>query len=304
MLEPFQPLFRNPHLATIASNFWPRPNRHLRYPVETKIYQTEPDVRVLVHAQRPATPCAEMIVIHGLEGSSQSGYAVSLAAAALDAGYAVHRFNMRSCGGTEHLALSNYHSGQTSDLLHVLREIKRASGLPLFVVGFSLGANVALKLAGELGEAGRDLLAGVCAVSAPIDLAACARALGEPRNFIYSRRFLTRLKTRIRRRHRQAPDVYSLDGLKRVRSIWDFDDVYTGPLFGFGSAVNYYRTQSSNQYLEKIRVPALLVQAKDDPLIPFSVYDHPAFRENPCLQLVAADHGGHVGFISRRNPRF
>jgi predicted alpha/beta-fold hydrolase len=84
--------------------------------------------------------------------------------------------------------------------------------------------------------------------------------------------------------------MYSLDALKRVKSIWDFDDVYTGPLFGFGSAVNYYRTQSSSQYLEKIRVPALLVQAKDDPLIPFEVYDHPAFREKP----VAAARSGRA----------
>jgi predicted alpha/beta-fold hydrolase len=303
-LEAFQPFFRNPHLVTIASNFWRRPNSERAFPVEAKLYQTEPEVRVLVHTQKPQAPRGDVIVIHGLEGSSQSGYAVSLAAAALDAGYAVHRFNMRSCGGTEHLALSNYHSGQTSDLLYVMREIKRASGLPLFAVGFSLGANVALKLAGELGEAGRDLLTGVCAVSAPIDLAACARALGEPRNFIYARRFLTRLKARVRRRHVQAPEMYSLDALKRVKSIWDFDDVYTGPLFGFGSAVNYYRTQSSSQYLEKIRVPALLVQAKDDPLIPFKVYDHPAFRENPWLRLEAVEHGGHVGFISRRAPRF
>jgi predicted alpha/beta-fold hydrolase len=204
-LEPFQPFFRNPHLVTIASNFWRRPNSERAFPVEAKLYQTEPEVRVLVHTQKPQAPRGDVIVIHGLEGSSQSGYAVSLAAAALDAGYAVHRFNMRSCGGTEHLALSNYHSGQTSDLLYVMREIKRASGLPLFAVGFSLGANVALKLAGELGEAGRDLLTGVCAVSAPIDLAACARALGEPRNFIYARRFLTRLKARVRRRHVQAP---------------------------------------------------------------------------------------------------
>jgi hypothetical protein len=186
----------------------------------------------------------------------------------------------------------------------VLREIQSSNGLPIFVTGFSLGANVTLKLAGELGEQGRDLLAGVCAVSTPIDLAACARALGEKRNYIYERRFLSRLKARVLLRHQQAPEMYKLDGLKRVRSIWDFDDIYTGPLFGFGSAVNYYGTQSSNQYLEKIRVPALLVQAKDDPLIPFSVFDHPAFRENPHLELVAAEHGGHVGFISRERPRF
>ncbi len=98
--------------------------------------------------------------------------------------------------------------------------------------------------------------------------------------------------------------MYRVEHLKKVRTIYDFDDYYTARLFGFGTAENYYRTQSSNQYLEKIRVPALVVTAKDDPLVPFSVYAHPAFRDNPCLNLVAVDHGGHLGFIARRRPRF
>jgi predicted alpha/beta-fold hydrolase len=135
-------------------------------------------------------------------------------------------------------------------------------------------------------------------------LKACSMALGKPGNILYERRFLQRLRDRVRLRHQQAPEIYSLEPLKKIRTIYDFDDLYTGPLFGFGNADNYYATQSSNRFLAKIRVPALLVQAKDDPLIPFSVYDHPAFRENPCLTLIAVDHGGHLGFISRHRPRF
>jgi predicted alpha/beta-fold hydrolase len=295
---------RNGHLATLLANFWPRPDSERAHPPRVVDYQTEPDVRVRVIEQHPnGVPRAELVLVHGLEGSSNSGYARSMAAAALAAGYIVHRFNMRSCGGTESLALTNYHSGQTGDLLHVLRERKRATGLPLFASGYSLGANVVLKLAGELGDAGSELLTAVCAVSAPIDLGECARALGKRSNFIYERRFLRNLCARVRRRNKQAPEMYSLDGLKRVRSIWDFDDVYTGPLFGFGSAVNYYRTQSSNQYLARIRVPALILQSKDDPLIPFFVYDRAEFRENPALKLVALEHGGHLGFIANRAPR-
>jgi uncharacterized protein len=171
-LERFDPLFRNPHLATIAGNYWKRPDGVSRWPVEAVIYQTEPDVRVLVHSQCPAgKPCGELIIVHGLEGSSDAGYARSMAYAALESGYTTHRVNLRSCGGTEALALSNYHSGQTSDVLHVIRERKRSSGLPVYLAGFSLGGNVSLKLAGELAEAGPELLAGVCAVSTPIDLA-------------------------------------------------------------------------------------------------------------------------------------
>jgi uncharacterized protein len=174
----------------------------------------------------------------------------------------------------------------------------------LFLAGFSLGGNVSLKLAGELGEAGPDLLAGVCAVSTPIDLGACATALGKPQNIIYDRRFLMSLKGKIRRRATQASEMYTLEHMDKIRTIYDFDDYYTARLFGFGTAENYYRTQSSNQFLEHIRVPAMIVVAKDDPLVPFSVYDHPAFRQNPWLRLVAVEHGGHLGFIARGRDRF
>jgi hypothetical protein len=224
--------------------------------------------------------------------------------AALERGWATHRFNMRGCGGTDELAVTGYHAGQTGDLLAVLRERRRASALPIFVIGFSLGGNVTLKLAGELAESARELVTGVCAVSTPIDLAACVAALGQPRNFIYQGRFLDRLKDRIRRKNRQAPDVYTLEHLPKIKTIEDFDDHYTARLFGFGTAANYFRTQSSNQFLERIRVPTLLVQAKDDPLIPFRVYEHPAISGNPDLTLLAVEHGGHLGFLARGKDRF
>jgi uncharacterized protein len=304
-MRAFDPFFKNAHLATLAGNFWSRPDSERRWPVQSVLYQTEPGVRVLVHAQRPdGEPRGELILVHGLEGSSHAGYARSMAYAALEAGYATHRFNMRSCGGTESLSLSNYHSGQTGDLLHVIQERKRASGLPVYVAGFSLGGNVALKLAGELGDAGPELLAGICAVSTPLDLGACVATLDRRENLMYARRFLGCLKRRVRLRHSQAPEIYTLEHLAKIRTIYEFDDYYTARLFGFGTADNYYRTQSSNQFLEKIRIPSLVVIAKDDPLVPFSVYDHPAFALNPHLRLVAVDYGGHLGFIARRRPRF
>ena len=242
--------------------------------------------------------------MHGLEGSSASGYARSMVHAALQRGWMTHRFNMRGCGGSDDLAVTGYHAGQTSDLLAFLRERRQTSTVPIFVIGFSLGGNVTLKLAGELGEKAGELLVGVCAVSTPIDLAACAAALAEGRNFIYQGRFLDRLKDRIRRKNRQAPDVYTLEHLPKIRTIQEFDDHYTARLFGFGTAANYFRTQSSNQFLERIRIPALLIQSKDDPMVPFPVFAHPAFESNPCLTLLAMEHGGHLGFISRGKARF
>ena len=302
-MRPFQPLFKNSHLATIAGNFWPRPQSEQRWPVTDVFYEPEPGVKFLIRSQAPEHPHAELILIHGLEGSSESGYARSMAAAALAAGFATHRYNMRGCGGSPWHRNANYHSGQTGDLLHLARERQRASGLPIFAVGYSLGGNIVLKLAGELGEQGRELFAGVCAVSAPIDLAASVEATGQPQNILYRRRFVNKLKERVRLRNPMAPDLFPLGPLNQVRTIYDFDDLYTAKIFGFGTADNYYRTQSSNQFLEHIRIPTLLVQAKDDPMVPFAMYSHPALTMNPSLCLVAVDHGGHLGFLDRRPPR-
>ena len=268
-----------------------------------RIYRTAPDVEVAVDEQLPpGEPAAHMMAIHGLEGSSESGYIRSLSSELLPLGFAMHRFNMRSCGGTEHLSSTNYHAGQTSDALAVLREIRKEFAGPLFLVGFSLGGNVSLKLAGELGS--DRLLDGVCSVSTPIDLAACSDALEARGNYIYASRFLARLKDRIRRRHQEYPDRYDLEPLAQVGSIRQFDDAYTAKLFGFGTAANYFATQSSNQFLPAIRIPTLMIQAKDDPLIPFRVYEESVVSANPNIRLIATDHGGHVGFIARSQPRF
>ncbi len=302
---PFVPFFRNPHLLTIAGNFWRRPTHGIDFPVTPHVYDTEPGVKILVHSQRPlGKTFGELILVHGLEGSSEAGYARSMAVAALQLGYAVHRFNMRSCGGTESLAATNYHAGQTSDLLSVIKQISKEYGNPIFLGGFSLGGNVVLKLAGELGDSAAQWIHGVCAVSTPIDLAACVKYIERPANFIYEWRFLSRLKQRIRVRHLEAPEIYPVEGLDKISTIYDFDDQYTGRFFGFGGAEKYYGTQSSMLFLDRIRVPTLVIQAKDDPLIPFRVYDRPEFRTNPHLQLLAVEHGGHLGFIAAKQPRF
>ncbi len=300
-MTPFRPIVANPHLLTILGNFWPRPLDRARFPEHPQLIETEPGVSVLIVTQRPlGEPRGQLVLVHGLEGSSDSGYKRSMAQRALDAGFIVHRFNMRSCGGTESHSPTSYHAGQTSDLRFVLEQIRSAG--PIVLAGFSLGGNVSLKLAGELGE--NTLIAGVCAVSTPLDLAACVERLGHPENFIYARRFLTRLKARVRDRARRSPGLYPIDALSRVRTVYDFDDLYTAPMFGFGTADRYYSTQAAKNFIGAIRVPALLVQAQDDPLIPFEVFDHPAFRSNSNLKLIATEHGGHLGFIARHPERF
>ena len=296
----FDPLFRNPHLQTIAAHFWRRNGEETRFPIDRRLYRTEPGVEVLVQSQRPAAAAAgEIVMVHGLEGSGRSGYLRSLSGAGLRAGFAVHRFHMRTCGGTEHLCRTLYHAGLTGDLLSVLRQLQQQKRAPAFLVGFSLGGNVALKLAGELGEEARPLIQGVCAVSTPLDLAACARRMTRKENWIYERRFVERMRERLR-----ATGRYRTADFAGLRSVRDIDDRITAPSFGFGDAANYYRTQSSLRYLEGIRVPALLIQAKDDPIVPPESCQSEAARRNSQIERCITDHGGHLGFLGRKPHRF
>ncbi len=299
----FQPLVGNAHLLTVLGNYWPRKIDLARFPARRVEYRIDDCTRIVVFEHQPQSPPrAGILFVHGLEGSADASYIQSFAQNALLRGYAVHRMNLRTCGGTEELCETMYHSGLTSDTREISERIRLASKIPLFVVGFSLGGNVVLKLAGELGYS--DLLAGICAISTPIDLATCVRYLDRPANSLYARRFLKRLCDRVRRKNKSAPHLYRTAGLRGVKTVWEFDDRFTAPLFGFGTAANYYSTQSATRYLDAIRIPTLVITAKDDPLVPFSIYNHPAFRHNPALTLIAPEHGGHLGFLSRKQPRF
>jgi len=297
-LRHFVPLVTNPHLLTILGHLWPRNLETRRYPVERRLFRTEPDVQVLVLTQLPeGSSQGEMMLVHGLEGSGEAGYMLSMAQAGLQAGFVMNRFHMRTCGGTEKLCRTLYHAGLTSDLHAVLREMQQEGRTPVHLVGYSLGGNVVLKLAGELGE--NALVASVCALSTPLDLGACARRMGQRDNRIYERRFVKRMRERLSTtgRAKQAE-------LRDVRSVYEIDDRFTAPSFGFRNAEHYYETQSAGKFLERIRVPALLIQAKDDTFIPFEIFKHPAIRQNSYIRLVATEQGGHLGFVARKRPRF
>jgi predicted alpha/beta-fold hydrolase len=299
-VRPFQPLVSSPHLLTILGHYWPRDLDFQPYPMASHLYRTDADTQVLVQTQKPLGAARGAIVmVHGLEGSGEAGYMRTMSHAALQAGYIAHRFHMRTCGGTEHLTKTLYHGGLTGDLLAVLRQWESAGQTPVHLVGYSLGGNVVAKLAGELGEKAGGLITSVCAVSTPIDLNAGARRLAEPSNRLYEQRFLRRMRARV-----LATKLFSEEALNTRGSLWDFDDRITGPSFGFRGAEHYYQTQSCQNFLDAIRVPTLFVQAKDDIFIPFEMFNHSAFQTNPWLNLIATERGGHLGFLSRRKPRF
>jgi uncharacterized protein len=299
-MDPFRPLFRNPHLQTIAGHYWPDGSAGSLSHAERRRFRTEPDVEVEILSVRPpADAKGEIVLVHGLEGSAEASYMTRLSSAAVAAGFAAHRFNMRTCGGTERLCKTLYHAGLTSDLLAVLRALRDEGRAPAFLAGFSLGGNVVLKLAGELGASATDLIAGVAAVSTPLDLDACSRRIAQPSNRVYEMRFVRRMRARLYATGRYSPADFA--GLRSVRAI---DDRITAPSFGFGSASNYYRTQSALRFLGAIRVPVLLIQAKDDIFVPFEIFEDDAVRSNPRIELLVTEYGGHLGFLGRSPRRF
>src|SRR4051812_3280074 len=216
---------------------WARPRRFAHVPApEARLFETAPGVRVLAHchwqADRRAHPA--IIALHGLEGSSEAHYILGITEKAFAAGFNVVRLNQRNCGGTEHLCDTLYHSGLTDDPAHVLRELIAHDGITHVVVaGYSLGGNLALKLAGEFGDDAPPELRAVCAVSPVLDLAACVRALERPATAVYQGNFVRNLKSRMRRKSLLFPDRFPPEPLSRIRTVRQFDELYTAPHFGF-----------------------------------------------------------------------
>ena len=293
------PALRNSHAMTIAASFWPRRYRRLPASLE-RLFEVAPgtSVRGECHWQQGPRTHPTLVLLHGLEGSSESDYIFGTAEKAWVAGFNVVRLNQRNCGGTERLTPSLYHSGLSGDIRAVVRELIERDALPeIFAGGFSMGGNLVLKMAGEIGDTAAELRAFV-AVAPALDLAACADALAEPRNFIYERHFVRSLKQSIRRKASLFPALYPIDGLRSVRTVRDFDEVITARFCGFHGASDYYAQSSAQAVVESIRRPTLIVIAEDDPFVPYASFENPAIRENPNITLIVTRYGGHCAFIS------
>ncbi|HEX4950389.1 MAG TPA: alpha/beta fold hydrolase [Blastocatellia bacterium] len=284
---------------TIFAALYPR--RFTLPSPERRTFQTEPDTTIVAycHWQPERLRRRTILMIHGLEGSAERHYMLGTTEKAWRAGCNIVRMNVRNCGGTEHLSPTLYHSGFTSDLRFLLFELIEHDHVPdICLVGFSMGGNQSLKLAGELGEDAPPQLKGVCAISPPIDLELCSLAIRERRNFIYDRRFLKSLKASMHAKNQRFPGIVDMEKLARARKLWDFDEIVTAPHFGFRDARDYYAQASCGPYLSRIQVPTLLIHAQDDPFIPFT-----PFAQLPDLKfarLLAPLHGGHVGFWQAR----
>ncbi len=239
-----------------------------------------------------------VLLLHGLEGYARRGYALNVYRELAERGVAAVGLNFRSCSGEPNRTARFYHSGDTGDLRHVLTWLRgRWPGRPLGAIGFSLGGNALLKYLGEEGG-GAEVVAAV-AVSVPFDLAAGADLLEQSRmGRFYAGLFLKTLveKAEAKRPLLEAAGI-DLERVRGARSFREFDDAATAPLHGFADASDYYARSSSAAFLARICVPALLLQADDDPFLPAEAFPWAAVRSNPWLQAELARGGGHVGFV-------
>jgi uncharacterized protein len=302
--EPFRPrrMFLNGHAQTLAGNFLPRRNQ--LPPAEERLFEVEDGVQVLCHChwQPVRFQAMTLIIVHGLEGSSESGYVIGTGSKAWRAGMNVVRMNVRSCGGTEQLGPTLYNSGMSSDVGAIAKTLIERDGLQrLALAGFSMGGNMVLKLLGEWGKEFPPQVKAAVGISPAMDLAASADALHDRANRLYEIKFLWSLRRRLQRKAALFPGHFELGHLRGVRSLRDFDDQITARHFGFLDAQDYYTRAASTQVLNQIALPTLVLHANDDPFIRVLPETREKLLGNPHVTYVETESGGHCAFLAEAN---
>lgn len=304
-IRPFEPhpWLRNGHAMTIAAAFARR--KFDLPPAQDRLFSVDADSQLLgkCHWQpgrRREIPV--IVIVHGLEGSSESGYMLGIAEKAFRSGFHAIRMNQRNCGGTETLTPTLYNSGMSGDYRAICEDLAGREGFQqIFFVGYSMGGNLVTKMAGEYAAAPPSALRAVCVVCPSIDLGACADALERPENYFYERHFVSNLMAHYARKASLFPQRFPSDGFGPVRTVREFDDKITAPQFGFRDAQDYYEAVGAKKVLAQIRVPLLMITAQDDPFVPFSLFERANPAQSPAIQFVAPPRGGHCGFISTQS---
>ena len=303
-LRPFEPRrgLKNGHLQTICGNYLPRPRFLCASEAEVVEVDPKDGSRVKCFCNWQPEPVRSrrltVILVHGLEGSSESRYIKGITARAWGAGFNVVRMNMRNCGDTDELTPTLYHSGLSSDVGAVMRYYGGRFGLErVALIGYSMGGNLVLKLAGEWGSVAP--LCAVATVCPAIDLAAGSDALHEPVNRGYEWHFLRGLMRRFRRKAALFPQIYAREGVGAIRSLRQFDNKIVARYCGFRDADDYYYRAASARVVDKIEVPTLIIRALDDPFVRMLPETRAALLANRNILLIETQHGGHCAYLSR-----
>jgi uncharacterized protein len=274
-----------------------------RMPTMTRERWTTPDGDFVdVDFGQASAGAPAVVLFHGLEGSSASHYAQGFAAEAAARGWSVALPHFRGCSGELNLAPRAYHSGDHDEIGWMLGRLRLRLGVPLFAAGVSLGGNALLRWAAEAGDSAAAITAAVAAISAPLDLAAAGAAIDRGFNrLVYARMFLSTMKPKALRKWQQHPGLFDRERLRAARTIFEFDDVFTAPLHGFTGTRDYWARASAKPHLHRIRVPALALNACNDPFVPAESL--PVEGEvGSRVTLWQPGNGGHAGFPSGRFP--
>jgi hypothetical protein len=239
-----------------------------------------------------------VIMVHGLCGSHRSPYLVRMVKRLEPLGIRVVRINLRGCGSGKGLAKYMYHSGRSEDVFEVVRQLKAETpDSPFVLIGFSLGGNIVLKMGGELGALAKNYLAGIIAISPPVDLFSSVVMLGSPDNVIYEKYFIRLMCADVRYRHRKFKDLPRIK-LPHILTIFEFDQTYTAPQYGFRNAHDYYNKCSAAPLISDIAVPCKILFAEDDPIISPTTLD--SFELPSHVEIFKTKRGGHLGYLG--NP--
>jgi predicted alpha/beta-fold hydrolase len=294
------PLLRGGHAQTLSTIFWPGPS--FPYRARKVTVAVDRGDTIVLHDDRPAAwqPGDRVAMLsHGLSGCHHSTYMQRVAARLNERGVRTFRVDLRGCGAGMGLARWPYHSGQSEDLAAAVRAIaEECPESPVTAIGFSLSANIVLKLLGETGAETLGNLDSGIAVSPPIDLLECVVEIQRFQNLIYDRYFVRQLLGQIRQREAADPDRPRANFSVKPRRLFDLDDAYTAPMSGFAGAVDYYKKCSAAPLLARIARPTLILSAADDPIIPRRLFEQATL--SPAVTLCLAAGGGHLGFLARR----
>jgi predicted alpha/beta-fold hydrolase len=302
-----EPAYRAPfpwfggHLQTITSGL-SRRSADVQY-VRERIDTPDGDFLDLDWARRSSSSL--VVIAHGLEGHSRRPYVLGMARAFNSSGYDALVWNFRGCSGEPNRLLRSYHSGCSDDLQCVIEHVLEHKAYDtITLVGFSLGGNICLKYLGEQGAQVPKAIVAAVALSVPCDLRASALRVAEWSNRLYLRRFLRTMRQKIRDKDRIMPGKLNLDGIEQLRDFGEFDDRFTAPLNGFANAEEYWRQCSSRQFLDRIRLPTLIINARNDPFLTPACFpvEEAMASEHVCLEMPR--QGGHVGFPDRSGEHF
>ena len=245
---------------------------------------------------KQTNPNTLLVLFHGLEGSSQGHYALAFAQAAQAKGWSYAVPHFRGCSGSINLAPRAYHSGDVTEIDWMLKQIKSQHGGPIVAVGISLGGNALMKWAGEVANEARRTVQAIASISAPLDLWKSGLHLGKGFNrYVYTAMFLKTMKQKALLKHQQFPKLFDIKKVLTAKTLYDFDNAFTAPLHGFENTADYWKRASAIDTLANIRVPALLVNARNDPFIPCASLPKPE-QLGPNLEVYQPNTGGHVGF--------